>query len=382
MLSRLSQFAVLIVQTLLIFVLVSGCAPASQETGALPTLVEFPTEPPTEEAPPTATPTDAPPTETPTHTPTSTFTPSATVIEPTATMTFTPSNTAPAQPTATFTLTATVTEAPPTATSEISPTSDTPQIITFTASSSVAAAGGTVELRWETIGDETRIDRLNQLGQVLETFSVTPTGQLPVTIPANQGASISYRITAKRNQQEVTSTLTITVSGTGGGGTPCTIPWFFGNEYAPANAGCPTVAATQVNGAHQAFQTGRMISIEATIYTLINTGSPTSGELTQNFNTWDGSSEYANYSSCSSTPIPAGLFAPQQMFANVYCNTLGPLGIWQNSLGFATAPIETGLRMIQVDPSGALYVDSPDGSVYRLQPVPVGQQTTIWTKIK
>jgi hypothetical protein len=368
----------LIVLMLALLMPLSACGGQQpQDTSALPTIMDFPTDAPTNT--PGITPTTAVPTVTFTFTPSLTLTFTRTPTPITPTFTFTPSNTSPPRPTATFTLTKTFTPQPATITPQISPTSDTPQIISFTASTNVAVAGGTVELTWESIGDIARIDRLNQLGQVVQTFSVTPVGQLPVTIPANEGSVITYRLAVGRGNQEVTSTLTITVSG---GATNCPINWFFGNELAPPNAGCPVSAATQTPAAYQPFQTGRMIYLQTSnlIYVLIDPGGVTSGSMTQQTNGWDGTSTYESYG-CGDQP-PTGLHTPKKMFAWVYCTTLGPNGLWSTTLGFGLTGIDETVRTIQTDTAGGIYIDTPEGSVYRIEPVPAGQLTSTWLKIK
>ncbi len=75
------------------------------------------------------------------------------------------------------------------------------------------------------------------------------------------------------------------------------------------------------------------------------------------------------------------------MFAWVYCTQLAPGGFWSTVLGYATNVIDTSQRNLQFDASGALYVDVPDiiGSttaVYRIVPVPQGQLSSQWTRIK
>jgi hypothetical protein len=374
----------LIVLILLMLVPVSGCG-ASSDTEPLPTIMDFPTLEPSATPDESATEEVAalPTTAVPTDTEEATLTLTATLPLATATpgITSTPSNTPRPRATATFSLTP-----PPTATETplVSATPDSPRIISFQASSSIAVGGGQVTLTWEAVGDNpARVERLNQNGQVVQTFSVTPSGSLPVTIPVNEGATVTYRLAVSRAGQEVTSTLTITiggVTGTATGAVNCATPWFFGNEIAPANAGCPTGPATQVSAAYQPFQTGRMFFFQNTIYALVDPNNGTQGDMTQTTNGWDNQTTYASYN-CAGTP-PSGTVEPQQMFAWVFCQTLGPGGPWSNTIGFATSSIDTSQRTIQIDASGAIYVDTPAGNVYRLPPVPVGQLTTQWTKIK
>lgn len=385
------MFLKLIVLILLMVVPVAGCDAVSPDTGAMPTLFEFPTLEPsptidtaiTEQVAALVT-TAAPVATDEAPEPTSTSTTAA--ITPTAGVTNTPSNTARPRPSATFSLTPPPPTPMPTDTLSVSLTPDSPRIIAFTASSSIASGGTQVTLTWEAVGDnQARIERLNQNGQVVQTLPVTPIGSTPVTIPVNEGSTVTYRLAVSRGGQEVTSTLTITI-GTATGAANCPTPWFFGNEIAPADAGCPTGAAAQVTAAYQPFQTGRMFYLSSAgnlqnyIFTLIDPSNGTQGDMTQNVNGWDNQSTYATQN-CGGTP-PTGTVEPQQMFAWAFCGTLAPGGFWATTIGFATASIDTSQRTFQLDSNGTIYVDTPAGNVYRLVPVASGQLTSQWTKIK
>ncbi|MBC8099221.1 MAG: hypothetical protein H7Y11_07240 [Armatimonadetes bacterium] len=382
--------------------LLIGCAPASPATeqGALPTLFEPPTNTPTVEVTASTTPTPSA-TLTPsrtasvtrTATASSTVQPGTATVSPTAsrTVTSTPARTQPPRATVTNSLTPSntpggATETPVASTLDASltltGTSELARIDLFQSSATNAAPGEAVTLFWQGVGDVARIERLDALAQVAETFSVTPTGQLPVTIPAGAGSAIIYRLTIARGSQTVTATLTITVDGTA---LTCPTNWFFGNTLAPPDAGCPTAAQVIVAGAYQPFQTGRMLFLQNNVFVLVDSADGLAGTMINYVNGWDGTSTYASYGSVyngCATPVPSGLFDPQQMFAWAYCVQLGPLGTWDISLGYATAPIDTTQRTVQSDASGALYTDIPGGGVYRLIPVPPGQLSTQWLKIK
>lgn len=422
----------LIVLTLVALALVStltACAGEGSEVGALPTIMELPTETetstPTETELPTETATETDlPTETPTSTATETSTPDATgtadavtaiaqtTLDAAAELELQQTETAIAVLNAGIQLTQAILETanaaasanpPETGTATLAP--GAPRINLFEASQTTAAPGMAVTLRWDTVADVVRIERLNINGQVIQTFSVTPVGELPVTIPANEGNTVTYRLTGIRGVQEVSSLLSITVSGDpvpvttpGTSGTPatgvtnCSINWFFGNEFVPTEYGCPTVAATQVAGAFQPFERGLMIYLAyppatiGNIYVLANDPTqPNRGSVTQYANSWDNTSTFASYG-CAAAP-PPGRYEPQQMFAWAYCTQLAPGGFWSTILGYGTNLIDTSQRQIQFDASGALYVDVSDvltgtNAVYRIVPVQQGMLSSEWTRIK
>jgi hypothetical protein len=201
---------------------------------------------------------------------------------------------------------------------------------------------------------------MNAQGQVSQTFNVVPSGSLPVTVPGNLGTLVVYRLVVFRGAVQDTRSVAITVQ--------CATAWFFGNQYAPPNSGCPTGVQSSVNGAFQAFERGFMIRVTTTIYGAQNQDARfityTSG--------WDGTTTY----SCFGTP-PSGLLAPQAVFAWVYCNTNAPIGGWSGAIGFATTNIDHGNRTFQFEDTGAVYIDSPTG-VFRFSSTSSGT----WTKIK
>lgn len=219
-------------------------------------------------------------------------------------------------------------------------------------------------LSWQTVSDAARIDQLNAQGAVVQTYSVVPTGQLPVSVPGNQGRLVIYRLTALRGSQQITASVPITIQ--------CSVPWFFGNEFAPPDAGCATALGAIGPGAFQAFERGIMLYVNAnglnTVYGLQNDRSL----YISYTNGWDGTTAFT----CFGAP-PSGLLAPQDMFAWAYCTTNAPIGGWSQAIGWATSAINKDQRTIQFEDTGAFYIDSPLG-VYRLS----GPQTRTWTKIK
>lgn len=332
--------------------LLAACQPQQSQVVELPTLASLPTLTPSDT--PTFTPT---PTDTLTPTPTDT---------PTITPSVTPSLTVTSSLTPTFTLTPTNTVTPtltPTDTPTLTPTPNTPQIVSFTSSVTSTAPNTNLTLRWSTVADAARIDQLNQQGAVVQTFSVPPAGEIAVAIPANQGRLVVYRLAALRGGQEATRSIPITIT--------CPIAWFFGNEFAPANSGCPAAVGAVASGKYQPFERGLMIYVTANgldrIYGLQNEGS----RYISYSSGWDDDDDL-DY-----PDPPDNLEKPQEEFRWAYLNTLAPIGTWQDALGWATADINRDSRTIQFEDTGAFYIDSPVG-VYRFS----GGDSGTWIKIK
>ncbi len=348
----------------LTFLMLAACQP-QEEAAALPTLAILPSLTPSD------TPTNTPvATDTPTATATSTFTntPTATstfTVTPSLSPTFTVTPTFTITPTATNTPTNTATNTPiatetPTATF----TPIAPQILSFTSSASNVVANSSVTLVWSTQSETARIDVMNAQTQVVQTFNVVPSGSLPVTVPGNLGTLVVYRLTVFRGTQQATQSVGITVQ--------CATAWFFGNQYAPPNSGCPTGVQSSAAGAFQSFERGFMIYVNDSNRNTIYGAQNQDTRFITYPNSWDGTTTY----SCFGTP-PGGLSAPQNMFGWAYCNTNAPIGGWSSAIGFGTTNIDTGNRTIQFEDSGAVYIDSPLG-VFRFSSTSSGT----WTKIK
>ncbi|MBZ0293221.1 MAG: hypothetical protein K8L99_11705 [Anaerolineae bacterium] len=350
----------------LVLLVVAGCETETQDVGELPTLAVLasltPSDTPTITPFPTST-----NTPTLTLTPTITLTPTVT-LTPTFTVTSTPSVTATftITPTPTITPTFTLTPTPTASNTPINtPTPNLPQIITFGANNTNVAPGTVITLAWNTISDTTRIDQLNQQGGVVQSFSVVPAGQLPVSVPANAGSTVIYRLVAIRGGQEVSQSLPITIT--------CSIPWFFGNENAPPGSGCPTAIGAIGEGAHQNFERGRMIYVNANGLNRIY-GMTNDGNRYISYNNWSGPTE-----DWGSRVPPSGLYRPQGVFRQAFDNTNPPVGgDWLGVIGWATNQINETQRTIQYEQSGAFYIDIPSGGVFRFS----GGDNGTWTRIK
>ncbi|MBN1963411.1 MAG: hypothetical protein JW910_02120 [Anaerolineae bacterium] len=340
-----------------------GCQP--QEI-VIPTVAQLPTITPT--FTPTFTPTDTPtPTETftptatftstasPTDTPTDTVTPSDT---PTPTDTFTPTDTPTWTPTATFTPIATDT---PTYT--ITPAG--PSILSFTADNYQVVAGGVTILRWTTVADTATLEQLNQQGSVVNSWIVPPNGQQAVTVQPNQGRMVTFRLTAIRLGISVTQSLSVTVV--------CQYQWFFGDQYA-ANA-CPANVAAVGDGKFYEFERGLMIFAAASsesypgnrFYVLLYAG-----------NQWQAFQDPSTAGGATGSP-PAGLYLPRGDMGRVWENRNHNGQAIKTLLGYArTDRPDTGVRTIQVELGGAaVYINAPNGAVYRLSGASSGTYTQV-----
>src|SRR5690606_29717429 len=172
-----------------------------------------------------------------------------------------------------------------------------------------------------------------------------------------------YRLAAIRGGQETARSIPITVS--------CAVAWFFGNEFAPVNSGCPVALGAVAAGKYQPFERGLMIFVTANglnrIYGLQNANN----RYISYVSGWDGGSiDYPD--------APSGLQRPQEEFRWAFLNTLAPVGTWQDALGWATGDINRDSRTIQFEDSGAFYIDAPGGAVYRFS----GGDSGTWMKIK
>jgi hypothetical protein len=338
----------------------SGDDGDSQEVLELPTLAGLPSVTASNTPTITLTLSDTP---SPTTTQTPTDTPS-----PTFTRTFTPT----ASPTITLTPTNTLTVTPvSTDTPTLTATSELPQINSFTSSAPTVAGGSSVTLVWDSIADTARIEQLNTQGVVQQTFSVTPTGQLPVTVP-NSGSQVIYRLTAQRSGQEVSRSVVIQIQIT------CPSNWFFGTP--PPDVGCPSGPAITVTGKFQPFTNGLMINLPVNnisqVYGLINTNT----RYMVYTNSWDNVTTYNQ--PCGNAP--AGQTDPQDVFNWAYHNTLGTVGLWCDAtggIGWGTAGADLGRTMVyQTAASGTtLFININGIGTYRFSG---GAQTGTWTKIQ
>jgi hypothetical protein len=229
-----------------------------------------------------------------------------------------------------------------------------------------------VTFTWEALADTARIDRISPQGTVVESFSVVPSGQLPVTLPTAAGPVV-YRLTAQRAGGEVSSSLTIQVQ------LACPIPWFFGTENALPESGCPVAGPVSVTGKSQLFERGLMFNLliggQDRVYGL-NSGN---NRYMVYQNNWDGSTVHS--STCGTAPD--GLHNPQDVFNWAYHTTLGTVGLWcaQNvGIGWGLGPPTLGNTLTyQFEANGvAFYINVPGYGVVRIS----GQPTTgSWRRI-
>jgi hypothetical protein len=329
----------------------TACQP-EEEVAVLPTLAQLPTLTPTDTPTDTATPTSTD-TDTPTPTPTATNTATATN---TLTPSITPTNTL--TPTFTFTPTATETETP-----TLTITPNLPQIISFAASGDNIPAGQTVTVRWNSNSDVTKIQQLNQQGQLVQTFDVPPSGELNLAVPNDGSRQVIFRLVAQRGGQEVATSIPILIQ--------CSISWFFGNQFAPPESSCPRANGAKDDGAFQPFERGVMIYLEADnldkVYGLQNDGNRYISYRSE----WDGTTE-------EDGDPPDDLDNPEEHFNWAFFKTNAPVGRWEDTIGWATDDLDDDDRTIQYEITGAFYIDAPGGVVYRFS----GGESGTWTRIK
>jgi hypothetical protein len=247
----------------------------------------------------------------------------------------------------------------------ITPTPDVAVITSFTSSQGNIVAGNILVLNWTTTNaDSARIDQLTPQGTLIQTYNIATNGQLPIVLQPTQGRVVIFRLVALRGGREVSQQISV--------GVTCAISWFFGDNNAPADAGCPQAIGASAPGAFQPFERGLMIYVSANglnrIFGLQNDGA----RYIAYINGWDGVT-------LNPTPAPTNFFAPQQMFNWVYYNTNAPIGGWSQQLGWAVANIDTGNRTIQYEQNnGRFYIDAPGGAVYRFS----GGDSGTWTRIR
>jgi hypothetical protein len=200
----------------------------------------------------------------------------------------------------------------------------------------------------------------------VQTFTVIPSGSLPVTVPGNVGRVVVYRLAAQRGGQEVTFSLAITVQ--------CSVSWFFGDQFAPPNAGCPQAAAVKGSARFQPFERGYALDLVINnVNTAIGLVNQDNRYITYTMG-WDLTTVY----NCFGSP-PPGKFAAQDVFDWLFCAGNNPpvaSGTWLDQAGWATSPINKDQRTIQFESgTGVFYIDSPVG-VFRFEP-----SSGKWTKI-
>jgi cytoskeletal protein RodZ len=331
---------------LFVVILLASACQVNAQTGALPTLVSFPTE--------TATIASDTPTITPTFT--ATFTPSNTPTATntaTATETFTPSATF----TPTITATPTVTRTPrPSATSTLLPTNtatltpiptrtpNAPVIELFDANQLTVPLGGPISLRWIADADAMLLEIMEPSGVVLQTFPVDLIGSYTSNVPSS-GTAVIYRLTAVRGNEEIRAALTVNL------GVACNLNWFFDN--ASASTSCPLSPPRQNPLTFQQFQTGYMFR------TVIN-GSDRVCGIQIAYGVYSCYDALSYIGPPPATPAP-GYLIPSVAFEEAYYNRLATGGFWYNVIGWGTTTATSASVQIQDGDDGLVYIQLPIG---------------------
>jgi len=386
--------------------IIVGCTSSPDAVVDIPTLAQLPTATITHTPTLTLTPSDTPTatwtfsptvtytrtfTHTPTYTATTTLTPSQTLsptatstptatftptftpsFTPSETFTFTPRPTLTSSPTTTRTALPTLTPLPtltftPLPTPTYTPTFAGPTVFSFGSNYQSILPRSSVTFAFSSNGDGGRLEQLNNAGAVVQVFPVFPTGSYSIIAPDNYGRLLTYRFVATRAGIEAARTLQISIT--------CPTNWFFGDQYAPANAGCPAALAAVGDGRFQTFERGLMLFVNANGLNRIY-GLQDSGSLYISYaNGWDGTT-------INNTPSPSDRLIPDQMFNWVYYSTLAPIGSWRDTLGWGTISINTDARSIQwenaIGGTNPFYIDAPGGAVYRFS----GGESGSWARVK
>ena len=323
---------------LIVALIVAACDNNQQSVGELPTLVELPSFTPTNTVLPTNTVTNTP-------TPIPTFTPTSTITNtPTASYTITPR-----PPTGTATLTPTATN---TATPTASDTPDLPIITTFTSTAFSVVGGSPVTLIWETNGEVANINQLNAQGIIVNSFSVTPNGQLPVTVPNNESI-VMYELTIQRGGQSTSSQIQIAIQ------VACANAWFFASTISTADVGCPAGPPITTTGKVQLFERGLMFNVvvngENRVYGLTEPDA----RYVYHISLWDGQTVHT--SGCGNAP--AGLLDPADVFNWMYHTQFGPQATWCDpnfGIGWARSVVDPANVMtlqFQTLPENGFFVN-------------------------
>lgn len=326
---------------ILLLFLITACQILGAQQAVLPTLVEFPTA--TDTFTPTNTP-DATDTATATNTATVTLTPTSTLtptLTPTATWTRPPS----ATPTSTLTFTP---EHTPTATASLTPiptrTSDAPVIENFTANTTSTDNGSPVIMRWVVQADSAQIEVLDSVGNLLQQFDIDLIGTYSTNTPAT-GNVVTYRLTASRGTQEVRSIITVDMAQT------CTDPWYFSSP--PSSAGC-AISFVQLQPVFfQQFENGFMFrtSVGGTAHVC---GVQFDRNLYSCFSA-------QTYTGTPPVAPPAGRFLSDALVAHSYYNDLATGGFWTSIIGWGTDAGTSINVQVQTGSDGRTYYQFPNG---------------------
>ncbi len=183
-----------------------------------------------------------------------------------------------------------------------------------------------------------------------------------------------YRLVVTRGGQEVARSVPINVQ------IPCTISWFFGNQFVTDGA-CPLAQEISGVGAYQPFQNGFMVFVTANGQNRVYGFNASNGQYAVYNNAWDGTTVFP----CPCGNAPAGLFEPQGVFNWAYNNTNGTVGTWYGptGIGWSTALADTNnVQVVQFEQNGTtFYMRIPGYGVVRLSGAVPGTIGT-WTRVQ
>jgi hypothetical protein len=349
-----------------------ACTPQTPEP--IPTIARFPTDTPTftASAVPTRTPTftkTITPTRTPT--PTHTLTPSKTFTPTrTPTITLTPSFTKPPTltPSRTYTPSKTFTPSPTYTPTNTRPPTLTPSptvlpfVIFFTADTPSLLTNSATTLRWQTQNAETVTLERVAGGRVAETYSVPASGERLVTMSSAFGASMTWRLTARRGR--FSSSREVSIQAV------CNVPYFF----VPAPPECPLEPPARSALLFQQFERGLAFYVPTTRNIYILALAPQDNSRVNAYPLdWD-------YSPLPVLTPPAGLLQPFGEIGYIFSRKQ-----WSDGrslvevIGWATAPQQGYDGATQRATASDLYIRRPDGAVYKLALAGVGRWSVAGT---
>jgi len=313
------------------------------EVAQVPTLRILPSETPVVETRSPRASNTPPPSSTPTNTPTQTLTPSVTPTQ-------TPTNTPTTTDTPTHTPTATATDIPtmtPTATPSATPSP--PIVNLFQANREEGRPGDPIRIRWQTIADSAQLQRLNQAGEVLETFDIESVGAIDFNLPAIQESVAVYRLVVMRNDIELRRSISVAL------GSLCSPLWFFNNPV--QEIACPTGEAIAIQLPFQQFERGFIFRIT------VNTIDRVCGVDTSRDNTY-ACYDFRQFTGTPPVPAPADRIAPGFQFQDAFYNNLALGGYWYNTIGWGVAQPTMTTQRVQFSRDEFAYLETPLG-IYR-----------------
>ncbi len=228
-----------------------------------------------------------------------------------------------------------------------------PQILTFHADVEIADPGQTILLQWETYGGTgATLYHLLPTGQFGSFWSVDPTGSMAYTISSDRRNSDGFQLYVYDDEgRSDSATLNLPLT--------CPDSWFF----TPAPDICPAGPAVYTGGAEQHFEQGVMLWVEAEdrIYVLYDDGGVTAWQAFQD--EWEPGDPIED----PGIDPPPGYYEPIRGFGLVWREQPNV----RERLGWATEPEQgytTAIQRTSHWKYSHTYIQAHDGGTWRLGP--------------